>query len=436
MDKALVSVIIPVYNVEDYVEKAVKSILDQTLTDWEMFLVDDGSSDSSGKICDRLSENEPRIKVIHQDNAGAAAARNAAIEKSCGKYLYFMDADDWAAKDMLWDMVELAENYRMDSWAGRPVEKKRNRIIKASDLIADKSLLPADGEEAAADDIKIVQELRCDTPDEHCAQLVIAGFYIETYYSEYDYYLQLQNVKARTMASKYEFRNEAHLLFDKNLLYTPWNKLYLASFIKDNDIRFPDMHWDDFTFNLQVIKNVSRVTVTDKAYYHFLRKRSDSESEKYNRELYSEREEENKKIRSLYDCWKKETQQEIIGLLEDRSQAGSAAGELPEVNIPSKEADEFIARRYVERIIGCIENITNPACDMPYIEKIGEIERIIHQDSVKEALKLAKPRSLYMKMMMLPVKMKASSLTYLEGKLISSVKSGNTKTFARLKANR
>ena len=83
-----VSVIIPVYKVEAFVERAVRSILAQTLTDMEVLCVDDGSPDRSGAILDKLAEEDARVRVIHQKNAGAPAARNRAIELAQGKYLY------------------------------------------------------------------------------------------------------------------------------------------------------------------------------------------------------------------------------------------------------------------------------------------------------------------------------------------------------------
>ena len=91
MSEIKVSVIMPVYGVEDYVGKAIESIKNQTLTDWEFFCVDDGTKDRSGEICDEYAEKDPRIIVIHKENGGAPSARNVAIDKARGKYMYFMD---------------------------------------------------------------------------------------------------------------------------------------------------------------------------------------------------------------------------------------------------------------------------------------------------------------------------------------------------------
>lgn len=90
----LISVIIPVYNVEDFLETCVYSVLDQTYSNLEILLVDDGSTDSSGRICDILSKKDKRIKVIHKKNGGLSDARNMGILKSKGKYISFIDSDD------------------------------------------------------------------------------------------------------------------------------------------------------------------------------------------------------------------------------------------------------------------------------------------------------------------------------------------------------
>ena len=95
-----ISIIIPVYNVEKYIRKCIDSVLSQTFTDIEVILVDDGSTDDSGKICDEYSRVDSRIKVIHKNNGGLSSARNAGIEIANGKYLGFVDSDDYIANDM------------------------------------------------------------------------------------------------------------------------------------------------------------------------------------------------------------------------------------------------------------------------------------------------------------------------------------------------
>lgn len=347
-----VSIIMPVYKVEEYVGKSIESIQAQTYDNWELYAVDDGSPDNSGAICEEYAAKDKRVKVLHKENGGAPSARNMAIDIADGDYFYFMDSDDWAEPTMLEDMVNLAE-----------------------------------------------------TND---AQLVVAGYFIDTYYNDEEKFTQEQFVPSAEFKTRQEFRENAHKLFDRNLLYTPWNKLFDANYIRDNKLYFPNTFWDDFPFNVSVVKEVERVVVTDKKYYHFIRKRAESETARYRGDMYDKREEEKGWMIDLYKEW----------------------------GVSSPEIDEFLARRYIERIIGCIENVTNINCTLTKAEKKAEIKKMISSDYARWAVKTAVPNSKYMKIMLLPIKWNNVCLTYLEGKIISYVKRTNTKTFAKLKAGR
>lgn len=98
--KLLISVIVPVYKVEPYLRKCVDSILAQTYTNLEVILIDDGSPDNCPAICDEYAVKDSRIKVIHQQNAGVSAARNAGLDAATGEYIGFVDSDDWIEPDM------------------------------------------------------------------------------------------------------------------------------------------------------------------------------------------------------------------------------------------------------------------------------------------------------------------------------------------------
>lgn len=101
------SIIIPVYNVELYLDECVKSVLNQSFQDYELFLIDDGSTDSSGAICDKWAERDARIKVIHQTNGGLSSARNTGIARVSGTYIIFLDSDDyWLYTSVLDDIFE------------------------------------------------------------------------------------------------------------------------------------------------------------------------------------------------------------------------------------------------------------------------------------------------------------------------------------------
>ncbi len=103
-----VSIIIPVYNVEKYIATCVKSLLNQTHNNIEIILVDDGTPDSSGKICDELKESDNRIVVIHKENGGVSSARNVGIEYATGNYLCYADGDDYVSVSYIKDMLDVA----------------------------------------------------------------------------------------------------------------------------------------------------------------------------------------------------------------------------------------------------------------------------------------------------------------------------------------
>ena len=105
----LISVIVPVYKVEAYLRRCVDSILSQTWRNLEILLVDDGSPDACGGICDAYAETDPRIRVIHKENGGLSSARNAGLDASKGQYIGFVDSDDWVEPEMYEEMLALME---------------------------------------------------------------------------------------------------------------------------------------------------------------------------------------------------------------------------------------------------------------------------------------------------------------------------------------
>ena len=349
-----VSVIIPAYNVDRFIGRAIESLQNQTMRNFELIIVDDGSTDRTGQVADRMAERDIRIDVIHTENQGAAAARNVALDRARGEFVHFVDGDDWVEPTMLADLVEIAEEDDLD--------------------------------------------------------LVIAGFYIETYYGDADQHTtELKSQPTCRYASQQEFRSGAWRLFDTNLLYTPWNKLLRRSYLERIHARFKPTFWDDFPFVLDVIRDIERVAVTERAYYHFIRLRAESETARWRPNMYEKREEEHGWMLDLYEHW---------GLSGDPASV------------------EMVQRRYAERLVGCIENVCNPSCKLTDAEKREQVEQMIGSERAQLAVSIAQPRSRMMKLMLMPVRRRDAGLALAEGRFISFVKRHNTKLFATLKANR
>jgi len=110
----LVSIIIPIFNVESYIRRCIESLLSQTYQNFEIILVDDGSPDKCPQICDEYAAKDARIKVIHKQNGGQAEARNLGLDVATGDYILFLDSDDYIHQDTIGDMLEIAEKESAD----------------------------------------------------------------------------------------------------------------------------------------------------------------------------------------------------------------------------------------------------------------------------------------------------------------------------------
>ncbi|HEM6232625.1 TPA: glycosyltransferase family 2 protein [Streptococcus suis] len=114
MNTPLISIIVPVYNVENYLDECIRTVLAQTYSNWELLLINDGSTDSSGTICDDYAKGDERIRVIHKNNGGLSDARNAGIDNCTGEYITFLDSDDGIRGDFLEECVTTANQHDVD----------------------------------------------------------------------------------------------------------------------------------------------------------------------------------------------------------------------------------------------------------------------------------------------------------------------------------
>ena len=348
-----ISIVMPVYKVEKYLSRAIESILNQTFKEFELFLVDDGSPDNSSFICDKYKSIDNRIIVIHKQNEGAHIARNICIKKAIGKYICFFDSDDYIENNMLYDMYHLAE---------------------------------------------------CNNSD-----LVISGFYIDTYLGFDKFKIDKYVPNDRVYNDKFTFRKDAYIYFDKNMFYSPWNKLYKLDYIKKNNITFPITYRDDFPFVVSMIQNIDNVTFTKNCYYHFERARSDSETQKFVKNLYDKRVEEHIMMCELYKYW---------GLLYD------------------EKSIDMVSRRYIDRIIECAVNLYNKECKLKNIEKKTEIKKYVNSIYFDESFKYAKPKSFHLKMLYIVFKTKNILLISFVSKMIHFIKTHFLNIFVKFKVNR
>lgn len=114
MKEELVTIIIPVYNIFDYIERCVKSVIIQSYTNLEIILVDDGSTDGSGQICDQYARLDKRVKVFHKENGGLSDARNYGIDRCHGAYIMFLDGDDWVESTIVEELYAVHQNAYVD----------------------------------------------------------------------------------------------------------------------------------------------------------------------------------------------------------------------------------------------------------------------------------------------------------------------------------
>lgn len=240
-----VSVIIPIYNSEEYLSKCIESVLSQTYKNYELILINDGSTDGSKSICDDYANHYNQIKVFHRSNKGVSAARNFGIDVATGEYLCFVDSDDYIESIML------------------------EELIKES------------------------QQGLCD--------LIISGIYFKRNDGK-----SWNNIIGEfQMEGKKMIKDKLPLLFNSYLLYNPVGKLYKASIIKDNNLKFTEnvSFGEDPIFNCNFIKLVEQVKVVNKSYYNYVKHGGTSLSNRFNVEKYNNNKEMHESIYKLFSYY-------------------------------------------------------------------------------------------------------------------------------------
>lgn len=218
----LITIVIPVYKVEKYLKKCIESIINQTYKKLEIILIDDGSPDNCGKICNEYAKNDQRIKVIHKENGGLSSARNAGIDIATGDYITFVDSDDYITEDYVEYMYKIL---------------KQNNVKMST----------------------------CET---------------KIIYEEKETEQKEQKEDIQVLSARDLFYN---ILFDKKSDVSAYSKLYALDLFKD--IRYPNgVVYEDTATTYKLIEKCDRIAVgSKKCYYYFTRQGSISKIKGFNK---------------------------------------------------------------------------------------------------------------------------------------------------------
>lgn len=209
-----VSIIIPVYNRVKELMIPVNSILKQSYTDWELILVDDGSSDGSADLCDRLEQQDARIRVVHQDNAGVSSARNHGLAVAKGKYVLFIDSDDWIEKNTLENLVDRIEKDNSDIVLfAMNIDRFRGEATNTTTILY-------------GEDTTLNRE-------------TLTFQFVDLFYKDY--------------------------------LASSCTKFFKKTIIEENCLKFRTnlVLYEDFYFVMDYLSNVQKISVSNHAYYHY-----------------------------------------------------------------------------------------------------------------------------------------------------------------------
>lgn len=214
----MISIIIPVYQAEDYLVRTIQSVISQDYDDWELLLVDDGSTDRSGEICDEFATKDKRIRAFHKPNGGQSSARNYGMERTEGEYLYFMDNDDQLRPNALSTLLNLARQQDVD---------------------------------------------------------IAACSYTSVYDNGYE-----GNVNHSGKQQYLNNEEGVRLFLTREIDVYIWTKLYKRVFLISNNLRFMERGEEDFLFNIEAISRANGIVYRDTPIYIYS-ERSSSTSHQY-----------------------------------------------------------------------------------------------------------------------------------------------------------
>ena len=254
-----ISIIMPVYNSEHYLKQAIDSVLSQTYQNFELILLDDGSTDASGSMCDAAAQQDQRISVVHKQNEGICRTRNLGIQLAKGDYLYFMDNDDTIDPNALSLLMDVAAKYDPDL------------ILFGTELVSVK-----DGAVRSVRNRNLERRI--------CSSFEQVG----------EYYPQL---------------------LAEDMLVCVWDKFYKAELIHKNGVFFDPFFThggEDFHFNLQLIRSVNRLVNLPDVLYHYVIRDVQSTYCKFNQNTYEHAIKNLKVMIELQDTFSNQQQQKQV----------------------------------------------------------------------------------------------------------------------------
>lgn len=224
------SIIIPVFNAAKTLKRCVESAFMQTYAEWELWLIDDGSTDESGDICDEYSKRDSRVHVVHKSNGGVSSTRNVGIENAKGEYVMFVDSDDYLEETSVETMMKSAEDYNAD--------------------------------------------------------IVMCGFF---YHFEESGEIRPNYIKETFVGRNNQFvSNLFRETFEKELLNPPWNKVIRKSLLEQNKIRFISEYsiCEDMIFTMDILNASDKIVLVNEPLYHYIYKKGDNLVNRFHKNFY------------------------------------------------------------------------------------------------------------------------------------------------------
>ena len=241
------SVIIPVYNVEKYIDRCLKSVISQNYDDLEIIVIDNGSTDRSGHICETYASQYDNISVYHIENHGVGSARNFGLSKARGEFIYFVDSDDYLVGNLFADFAD--------------------KLVSDLDLV------------------------------------------VFSYYNSFEEDLTEKSRTEKSLPFKGSYDKDGFIkifkeLFLSDMLYTVWNKIYRREFLLENNLSFEQYELgEDVRFNLDVYRNVNKIYLSQDSYYVYVIGRNGSAMSGYNPKRLQYQLQELKLVDKLLEDW-------------------------------------------------------------------------------------------------------------------------------------